>query len=122
MSIARRATRSNAGIYLVPEDRKRSGLILDFPIADNITLANLPAYAALRHDRSRAPSGSEAEQQRASSTSGCPDATVRRRLAVRRQPAEGRARQMAVDVAARASSSTNRRAASMSAPRTRSTG
>jgi ribose transport system ATP-binding protein len=30
---------------LVPEDRKRSGLILDFPIRQNITLANLPAHA-----------------------------------------------------------------------------
>jgi ribose transport system ATP-binding protein len=33
------------GIYLVPEDRKRSGLILDFPIRENITLASLPAHA-----------------------------------------------------------------------------
>ncbi len=33
------------GIYLVPEDRKRSGLILDLPIRQNTTLADLPAYA-----------------------------------------------------------------------------
>jgi len=33
------------GIYLVPEDRKRSGLVLGFPVRDNITLANLGAYA-----------------------------------------------------------------------------
>ena len=33
------------GLYLVPEDRKRSGLILDFPIRENITLANLEAHA-----------------------------------------------------------------------------
>jgi len=33
------------GLYLVPEDRKRSGLILDFPVRDNVTLANLAAYA-----------------------------------------------------------------------------
>ncbi|MDW6025830.1 sugar ABC transporter ATP-binding protein [Mesorhizobium sp. BAC0120] len=33
------------GVYLVPEDRKRSGLILGFPVRDNITLANLPAHA-----------------------------------------------------------------------------
>ena len=33
------------GIYLVPEDRKRSGLILDFPIRENITLASLEAHA-----------------------------------------------------------------------------
>jgi len=33
------------GIYLVPEDRKRSGLIIDFTIAENISLPDLPAYA-----------------------------------------------------------------------------
>ena len=33
------------GIYLVPEDRKRQGLVLGFPIRQNITLANLPAHA-----------------------------------------------------------------------------
>ncbi|MDQ2633964.1 MAG: sugar ABC transporter ATP-binding protein [Pseudomonadota bacterium] len=33
------------GLYLVPEDRKRSGLIIDFPIRENITLASLRAHA-----------------------------------------------------------------------------
>lgn len=33
------------GLYLVPEDRKRSGLILAFPIRENITLASLADYA-----------------------------------------------------------------------------
>jgi ribose transport system ATP-binding protein len=33
------------GIYLAPEDRKRSGLILDLPIRENVTLASLPWYA-----------------------------------------------------------------------------
>jgi ribose transport system ATP-binding protein len=33
------------GIYLVPEDRKASGVILDLPIADNVALAQLPALA-----------------------------------------------------------------------------
>jgi ribose transport system ATP-binding protein len=33
------------GIYLVPEDRKQSGLLLDFPITDNVSLPDLPAYA-----------------------------------------------------------------------------
>ena len=33
------------GIYLVPEDRKRSGLVLEMPITQNTTLANLRAYA-----------------------------------------------------------------------------
>jgi ribose transport system ATP-binding protein len=30
-----------AGIFLVPEDRKGRGLLLDFSIAENITLPNL---------------------------------------------------------------------------------
>ena len=29
------------GIYLVPEDRKRAGLVLDMPIRENISLADL---------------------------------------------------------------------------------
>ncbi|MBB3660625.1 ribose transport system ATP-binding protein [Rhizobium sp. BK650] len=33
------------GIFLVPEDRKRNGILLDFSIAQNITLANLPMLA-----------------------------------------------------------------------------
>jgi ribose transport system ATP-binding protein len=35
------------GIYLVPEDRKRSGVIVEFPVRCNVTLADL-------HDHSRA--------------------------------------------------------------------
>lgn len=31
------------GIYLIPEDRKKCGLVLDFPVVSNITLPNLPA-------------------------------------------------------------------------------
>ena len=51
---ARRASRStiapprdaiDRGIYLVPEDRKRSGLLLDFSIAENISLPDLASYA-----------------------------------------------------------------------------
>jgi ribose transport system ATP-binding protein len=33
------------GIYLVPEDRKGAGLLLEFTIAENISLPNLQAYA-----------------------------------------------------------------------------
>ncbi len=33
-----------AGLYLVPEDRKRTGLILEFPICENVTMANLRNY------------------------------------------------------------------------------
>ena len=35
----------NRGIYLVPEDRKQFGLILDDPIASNISLASLRRFA-----------------------------------------------------------------------------
>ena len=33
------------GIYLIPEDRKRTGLVLDLPIVENISLADLATYA-----------------------------------------------------------------------------
>jgi ribose transport system ATP-binding protein len=35
------------GVYLVPEDRKRSGLVLAMPIRQNVTLANLKAHARM---------------------------------------------------------------------------
>ena len=35
------------GIYLVPEDRKRSGLVIDFSIRDNVTLPSLSDHARL---------------------------------------------------------------------------
>ena len=34
------------GIYLVPEDRKRSGLVLDFSVSENISLANLHRFTS----------------------------------------------------------------------------
>jgi ribose transport system ATP-binding protein len=33
------------GIFLVPEDRKRAGLVLENSVTENITFANLPAFA-----------------------------------------------------------------------------
>ncbi|WP_417308404.1 sugar ABC transporter ATP-binding protein [Devosia sp.] len=33
------------GIYLVPEDRKGAGILLDLPIAENISLPNLPSLS-----------------------------------------------------------------------------
>lgn len=33
------------GLYLVPEDRKKSGLVLEMDIARNVTLPNLPGHA-----------------------------------------------------------------------------
>jgi len=35
------------GIYLIPEDRKRAGLIVEDSVVDNISLPDLPAYATL---------------------------------------------------------------------------
>jgi hypothetical protein len=32
------------GVFLVPEDRKGNGILLDLPIAENVSLPNLPAY------------------------------------------------------------------------------
>ena len=34
-----------AGVFLVPEDRKGTGILLDLPIYENVSLPNLPAYA-----------------------------------------------------------------------------
>lgn len=34
------------GIFLVPEDRKLSGILLDLPIAQNISLPDLPTYSS----------------------------------------------------------------------------
>jgi ribose transport system ATP-binding protein len=63
------------GIYLVPEDRKRFGLVLGFPVRDNITLANLPAHA---HGGlvDRGAEASEAEKQRKSLDIRCPAISV----------------------------------------------
>ncbi len=36
------------GIYLVPEDRRLSGLIVDFNVRENITLPNLESYASAK--------------------------------------------------------------------------
>ncbi|WP_430764006.1 sugar ABC transporter ATP-binding protein [Rhizobium sp. BR 315] len=33
------------GIFLIPEDRKLTGILLDMPISQNISLPNLPTYA-----------------------------------------------------------------------------
>jgi ribose transport system ATP-binding protein len=54
----------DCGLYLVPEDRKQCALVLDFSVAENISLANLPAYAraSLVQDEAEARN---AEQQKA---------------------------------------------------------
>jgi ribose transport system ATP-binding protein len=53
------------GIYLVPEDRKQSGLLLDFAIVDNISLPDLPSYAsASLVSRRREKVNAEAQRKR----------------------------------------------------------
>jgi ribose transport system ATP-binding protein len=53
-----------AGIYLVPEDRKAAGLVLDLPIVQNVTLASLPAYARLGLvDRAKEDVAGEAQRR-----------------------------------------------------------
>jgi ribose transport system ATP-binding protein len=51
------------GIFLVPEDRKRSGLLLDVSICENISLPNLATYAR-SYLMQTAPEARNAEQQR----------------------------------------------------------
>ncbi len=46
MALARTPREAIAlGIYLAPEDRKKSGLVLDMPIVENVTLADLGRHA-----------------------------------------------------------------------------
>ena len=48
------------GVYLIPEDRRSTGLILDLSICENITLPDLPRYARLglvAHDLERKTAG-----------------------------------------------------------------
>lgn len=51
------------GVYLVPEDRKRSGVVLDLSILDNVALAQLPGLAR-RGLVSRPAETALAEEQR----------------------------------------------------------
>jgi ribose transport system ATP-binding protein len=51
------------GIYLVPEDRKRAGLHIDFSVAENISLPDLKSYASANILRRR-PEIENAERQK----------------------------------------------------------
>jgi ribose transport system ATP-binding protein len=74
-SISRSRDAVAEGIYLVPEDRKRSGLVLGFPVRDNITLANLPAHAR-GGLIDRALEEADAQRQRKRLDIRCPSTTV----------------------------------------------
>ncbi len=65
-----------AGIYLAPEDRKASGVILDDPIAQNISLASLPRFARAGLV-SPAAEQANAEAQRISLRIKAPDVATR---------------------------------------------
>ena len=65
-----------AGIYLAPEDRKASGVILDDPIASNISLASLPRFARAGLV-STAAERTNAEAQRKSLRIKAPDVSTR---------------------------------------------
>ena len=88
------------GIYLVPEDRKRAGLLVDLSVAENISLPDLEAYARgsivvvrCRSRQRRAPEAKARHSRARRDHAG--------QHVVRWQPAEGRAGEMAFDEAAR---------------------
>ena len=87
------------GIFLVPEDRKRSGLVLDFSVTENVSLANLQAFAMGLIVRSGAGAP---QRRRAPRRARHPHGLGRHagRHPVGRQPAEGGPGQVAVDDAA----------------------
>jgi ribose transport system ATP-binding protein len=63
------------GIYLIPEDRKRAGLILDFSVRRNTSLANLDALSSWGLCDETAE-GEVAEAQKARLGIRCPDTQV----------------------------------------------
>ena len=90
----------NAGIAYLPEDRHQEGLVLDFSIAENVTLPILPRLFPrflVRASTEKAVAREFTEQFNVRMTGV--DQLGRR--AVGRQPAEGRPRQVAGLEAAR---------------------
>ena len=60
----------DAGIAYLPEDRHQEGLVLDFPIAQNVTLPILPRLFPRLLVRRRRRSGRSPASTPSSSTSG----------------------------------------------------
>ena len=94
-SARRRPRRDRRGIYLVPEDRKRSGLLLDFSVAGNISLPDLRSYARRRLVRGAEIENAERLRERLNIRT--PTVATDVGSALRRQPAEGRPREVAGD-------------------------
>ena len=110
-----------AGISMLPEDRKESGLFIDFTITANVVAANLAAYthAGLLSKARDAARSAGSYVRRAAHRHA--ERRSRGSLSFGWQPAEGAARQMAGAPRRASSSSMSRHAASTSAPRLRST-
>ena len=85
------------GIYLVPEDRRLSGLIVDFNVRENISLPNLESYSSGKIINRAKESKAAAEACKAINIK-TPTPEMRGEPE-RRQPAEGGAREVA-DVSA----------------------
>ena len=111
-----------AGRRLRPGDRHRFGLVLSFPVADNLVLTSYHrapyARGILRND---AAIDAMAEERIEAFDIRTPSRDVEGGDAVGRQPAEGRRRARVRPRPARCSSSTSRRAASTSAASSSST-
>ena len=88
------------GVYLIPEDRKRTGLVLDMPIVENISLADLKRLYA-RHAGLGGREHQVAEEQCRALGIKAPSVETEAMHALGRQPAEGRAGEMAGHAARR---------------------
>ena len=86
----------DAGIGYLPEDRKQHGVVGEMAVDENVSLANLTAVARgglIDRARERIQAQRYVDQLRIKTTS----VTLGGRIAVGRQPAEGRARSLAGD-------------------------
>ncbi len=113
------ADRIEAGVVLVPEDRKTDGLVEALSVAHNMVLASLRKYLqGFYLSRGRERSAVDQMIEDLSIRVASPNAV--HHLAERWQPAEGGRGQGAADDSPRCCCSTNPRAVSTSAPSPRS--
>ena len=109
-----------AGVVLVPEDRKAQGVVLDMSIADNVAVAQ-PRQRRRPRRLHQPPAGPRRGRGSGQADAGQGPTRAARTRPVRREPAEGRHRQVAGAQTAAWSSSTSPPAVSTSAPGPRST-